>query len=50
METEKEFYITSTINIMAKSRDEACERISVEMKTTTGLGWDLLDNAEVDEA
>lgn len=52
-ETEKEFFITSTITIMAKSREEACERIEAEKRDENNqsfMAYELLNNAEIDEA
>lgn len=50
---EKEYYITSTITITAKSREEAIERIEAEKLDADNqsfIAYELLANAELDEA
>ena len=48
---EKEFYITSTITVMANSKEELDEKIILEKyKTDGGIAWELLNNAEIDQA
>lgn len=45
----KEFYITSTTNIMAKNREEADAMLN-NPETNKEIAYDLLANAEIDEA
>ncbi len=49
----KQFYITSTITVEAKSEKEVDERIEKERKMVSQgneIASDLLNNAEIDEA
>jgi len=47
----KEFYVTSTITIEAKNREEADKMLKLEQsRTESEWADDLLTNAEIDEA
>lgn len=45
----KEFWITSTISVMAKDKKEADELLK-KYETRREIAEDLLDNAEINEA
>ena len=45
----KTFFVTSTVTIEAESKEEADKRLITEKQDTCGLGFDLLDNAQIDE-